>query len=269
MNDVEQTARRAVNSDAMTWAARLGLSARAGIYLLMGILAVAVAFGRSDSDTDQRGALTEVARHTGGKALLILIALGFAGYALWRYSEAAFGVAGDGNGAGPRLKSLLRGLIYTSLAWTAVAVLTASGGKSQGQQQQGLTSSVMSHAGGRLLVGAVGLAVLGAGLVMIYEGATQAFEKYLATGQMSPATRRAVRRLGTIGTIARGIVVGLSGVLVLQAAISFRPDKARGLDAALQTLAVQPYGKVLLVAAGLGLAAFGIYGFAEARWRRT
>ena len=269
MNDVEQSARRAANSDAMTWAARLGLSARAAIYLLMGMVAVAVAFGRTGADTDQRGALTVLARQSGGKVLLTVIALGFAGYALWRYSEAALGVAGDGNGAGPRLKSLLRGLIYTSLAFSAVAVLNASGGKSQGEQQQGLTASVMGHTGGRLLVGAVGLAILAAGLVMVYEGATQAFEKYLATGQMSAGTRSAVRRLGTVGTIARGVVIGLSGVLVVQAAVAFRPDKARGLDGALQTLAAQPYGKVLLVAAGLGLAVFGIYGFAEARWRRT
>ncbi|MGI8535173.1 MAG: DUF1206 domain-containing protein [Mycobacteriales bacterium] len=55
----------------------------------------------------------------------------------------------------------------------------------------------------------------------------------------------------------------------MQAAVSFRPDKARGLDGALRTLAAQPYGEVLLVAAGLGLAVFGVYGFAEARWRRT
>ena len=270
MSEVEQTARRAADSDAMAWAARLGLSARATIYLLMGILAVAVALGRSSSETDQRGALTEVARYSGGKVLLVVIALGFAGYALWRYSEAALGVAGDGDGAGPRLKSLVRALVYTSLAFSAVAVLTASGGaQSQGQQQQGLTESVMRHTGGRFLVGAVGLAVLGAGAVMVYEGATQAFEKYLAMSQMSSSVRLAVRRLGTIGTIARGIVIGLSGVLVVQAAVSFRPDKARGLDGALGTLAAQPHGKVLLVAAGLGLAVFGVYGFAEARWRRT
>ncbi len=269
MSDVEQKARRAADSDAMEWAARLGLSARAAIYLLMGILAVEVAFGKSSSDTDQRGALTEVARHSGGKVLLVVIALGFAGYALWRYSEAALGVAGDGDGAGPRLKSLFRGLIYTSLAFSALAVLTASGGKSQGEQQQGMTASVMGHTGGRLLVGAVGLAILIAGGVMIYEGATQAFEKYLAMSQMGAGTRTAVRRLGTVGTIARGIVIGLSGALVVQAAVSFKPEKARGLDGALQTLAEQPYGKALLVAAGLGLAVFGVYGFAEARWRRT
>ena len=270
MSDVQDVARKAADSDAMTWGARLGLSARAAIYLLMGVLAVAVALGRSSSDTDQRGALTELVQHSGGKVLLMLLALGFAGYALWRYSEVALGVAGDGNGAGPRLKSLVRALIYTSLAVTAVTVLTSSGsGTSQSAQQEGLTARVMGHSGGRWLVGAVGLAILAAGATMVYEGATQKFEKYLRTGEMSASVHRTVRRLGTVGTIARGIVVGLSGALVVQAAVSFRPDKARGLDGALRTLAAQPYGTWLLVLAGLGLATFGVYGFAEARWRRT
>ena len=92
MTEVADTARRASNSDAMGWGARAGLAARAGIYLLMGLLALAVALGRSNSPTDQRGALTEIARHSGGKLLLVLLAVGFAGYALWRFSEAAFGV---------------------------------------------------------------------------------------------------------------------------------------------------------------------------------
>jgi len=270
VNDVGRVARKAARSDAMTAAARLGLSARAAIYLLMGGLAVAVALGQSRSETDQRGALKEVAQHSGGKVVLVLLALGFAGYALWRYSEAALGVVGEGDGAGPRLKSLVRALIYSSLAVSAVAVLTASGSdQSQGAQQQGLTASVMGHAGGRYLVGAVGLVILAAGVVMVFQGATQDFEKYLAMSQESATTRTAVRRLGTIGTIARGLVIALSGGLVVQAAVTFSPEKARGLDGALRTLAAQPYGKVLLVLAGLGLAVFGVYGFAEARWRRT
>lgn len=269
MSDVTRAAHKASNSSAMEWGARLGLAARAGIYLLMGALALALAFGRSNSETDQRGALKAVAQHSGGKVVLVLLALGFAGYALWRFSEAAFGAVGDGKDTGPRLKSLFRGLVYTSLAATTITLLTGSGGGSQGDQQQGLTAKVMSHGGGRWLVGLVGLAVVGAGGAMVYEGGTRKFERYLRMSQMSPATRTAVGRLGMTGTIARGLVIGLSGVLVIQAAISFRPDKARGLDAALRTLAGQPYGTVLLVLAALGLIAFGIYGFAEARWHRT
>lgn len=270
MSDAQDLARKAADSEAMTWGARLGLSARAAVYLLMGALAVAVALGRSTSDTDQRGALTEVSRHQGGKVLLLVMAVGFAGYALWRYSEAAVGVAGEGRGAGPRLKSLVRGLIYTSFAVTTVLVLTASGASTgQGEQQAGLTASVMDRSGGRYLVGAVGLAVLVAGAVMVYEGVTKKFMQYLRTSQMSPTVRTAVRRLGAVGTVARGLVIGLSGALLVQAAVTFDPGKAKGLDGALRTLAQQPFGKLLLIAAGLGLAVFGVYGFAEARWRRT
>lgn len=270
MSDVSGAARKASRSDAMETGARLGLSARATIYLLMGALALALAFGRSTSETDQRGALKAVAQHSGGKVLLVLLAAGFAGYALWRLSQAAFGVPVDGDGAGPRLKSLVRGVVYGVLAVTAVSVLAGSGGAtSQGDQQESLTARVMGQTGGRWLVGLAGLVVLAVGAVMVYEGATKKFEKYLRMSEMNASTRSVVEKLGMVGTIARGLVIGLAGALVVQAAVTFQPDKARGLDGALRTLAGQPYGQALLVAAALGLVAFGVYGYAEARWYRT
>ena len=268
MTEVADTARRASNSDAMGWGARAGLAAPAGIYLLMGLLALAVALGRSNSATDQRGALTEVARHPGGKLLLVLLAVGFAGYALWRFSQSAFGVVGDGNGAAPQLKSLVRGIVYFFAVTTVTILVGAGGGTSQGAEQQGLTASTMRYPGGRYLVGAVGLVIVGGGAI-VYEGATRKFEKYLATSQMSASTRSVVSKLGMVGTIARGAVIALAGGLVVDAAVTFRPAKARGLDGALRTLAAQPYGKTLLGAAAFGLIAFGVYGFAEARWHRT
>lgn len=270
MSDVGRAARKASRSDAMGWGARLGLAARGSIYVLMGALALALALGRSSSETDQRGALTAVAQHAGGKALLVLLAVGFTGYALWRLSQVAFGVPVEGDGLGPRLKALVRGLVYGSLAVTALTIaLDAGGAGSQASQQQGLTARVMTHTGGRYLVGLAGLVVAAVGATMVHEGATRAFEKYLRTSEMSPATRSVVEKLGMAGTIARGVVVGLAGVLVVDAAVTFRPEKARGLDGALRTLAGQPYGQGLLVLAALGLLAFGAYGYAEARWYRT
>ena len=270
MSDAREAARNASRSDAMEGGARLGLAARATIYVLMGTLALAVAFGRSTSETDQRGALNTVAQHSGGKVLLVLLAAGFAAYALWRLSQAAFGVPVDGDGAGPRLKSLVRGVVYIALAVTAVSVLAGSGGgTSQGDQQQSLTARVMGQTGGRWLVGAAGLVVLVVGAVMVYEGATKKFEKYLRMQEMSGTTRSVVEKLGMVGTIARGVVIGLAGALVVQAAVQFEPDKARGLDGALRTLAGQPYGQAMLVVAALGLVTVGVYGFAEARGYRT
>ena len=270
MTEVSSAARRASNSKPMEYGARAGLAARAVIYLLMGMLALALALGTSNKETDQRGALSEVARHSGGKILLVLLAVGFAGYALWRFSEAAFGVVGDGKGAGPRLKSLFRGLVYASFAVTTISILAGSGGgKTQASQQQGLTAKAMSHTGGRFLVGIVGGVVAVVGATMIYEGIKKKFEKYLRMNEMSPQQRTVVEKLGIVGTIARGVVIGLSGLLVLDAAVTYQPKKARGLDGALRTLAEQPYGTVLLALAALGLIAFGIYGLAEARWHRT
>ena len=271
MSEVSQAARKASDSEALHWGAKAGFAARATIYLLMGVLALALALGRSSSETDQRGALQQVAQHSGGQALLVVLAIGFAGYALWRFSEAAFGVTGEPNDEkGPRVKAVVSGAAYASLAVTTVTLLMGAGeGKSQGDQQSGLTARIMEHSGGRWLVGLVGLVILGAGGVMAYEGAKKKFEKYLRMGEMSPTTRNVVEKLGMVGTIARGVVIGLSGVLVIQAAVTFDPQKARGLDGALRTLAGQPYGTVLLSLAALGLIAFGVYGYAEARWRRT
>jgi hypothetical protein len=113
------------------------------------------------------------------------------------------------------------------------------------------------------------LAIVIAGLVLVLEGIRRKFMKYLRTGEMSPQTRRAVERLGMIGTTARGLVFALAGVLVIDAAVEFKPSKAGGVDKALLTLRDQPFGEFLLILAAAGLIAFGVYGLAEARWRRV
>jgi hypothetical protein len=127
----------------------------------------------------------------------------------------------------------------------------------------------MQHPGGRWLVGIIGLAIVLIGLVMISEGLRRTFMKYLRTSQMAPTTRRAVRILGTIGTVARGLVVALAGLLVIDAAITHSPAKSRGIDKALLTLRNEPFGPVLLGLAALGLIVFGVYGLCEARWRKV
>ena len=65
-------------------------------------------------------------------------------------------------------------------------------------------------------------------------------------------TRQAVERTGQIGFIAKGVSIGVIGVLVVIAAIQFDPAKAAGLDAALHSLAQTPLGPWLLVVVALG-----------------
>jgi Domain of Unknown Function (DUF1206) len=263
------TARRASDSPAARALARAGLTARGVLYILIGWVAILVAFGQaSESQANQQGALQLLARQPYGLVSLWLLGIGFAGYALWRLSEAAFGVTGEGNGAGPRLKSLVRGLIYAGFAYLTFKIIAGTA-SNESKKQQDLTATVMHHTGGQVLVGIVGAVIVIAGVALVIEGLRRKFLKHLQTSQMSPRTRRVVEWLGMIGTTARGVVFALVGVLVIDAAVTYKPAKAGGIDKALVTLRDQPFGEVLLILAALGLIIFGIYGLCEARWRKV
>ena len=78
--------------------------------------------------------------------------------------------------------------------------------------------------------------------------------------------RRALERAAQVGLIARGVVFGMMGLFLIRAALQHDPSQAGGLAEALQELARQPYAPVVLGAVALGLAAYGAYQLALARW---
>jgi hypothetical protein len=262
------TARRASDSRPAQAMARVGLVARGVIYLLIGWVAILLALGKTTQAADQSGALQLLSGKPYGLVSLWLLFIGFLAYALWRLSEAAFGVTGEGNGAGPRLKSLARAVIYAAFAVTTFSVINGAN-KSQSGQEQDWTARAMHQPAGRWAVGLVGLIIVVAGVLLVVEGIRHKFEKHLRMSQMSAETRRVVKWLGTIGTTARGLVFALAGILVIEAAVKYQPSKAGGLDKALLTLRDQPFGKFALIIAALGLMIFGVYGLCEARWRRV
>jgi len=266
--DVTRTARRASDSPAAHLLARAGLTARGVIYILVGWVALLVALGHSSQEADQQGALHLLAGKSYGLVSLWLLGIGFAAYALWRLSEAAFGVTGEPPGAGPRLKSAARAVIYSGLAYLTFTVIFGTE-RSQSRQQQDMTATAMQHPAGRWLVGLAGLIIVICGLVLVLEGARRKFMKYLRTAQMSARMRRVVELFGMTGTIARGLVVALAGVLVIDAAITHRASQSGGIDKALLTLRAQPFGEFLMMLAALGLVIFGVYGLCEARWRKV
>jgi hypothetical protein len=88
-------------------------------------------------------------------------------------------------------------------------------------------------------------------------------------GALPTKLRDGVVMLGRVGTISRGVVFGVAGFLVLAAAWTHDADKAGGIDEAFKTLLDQPFGEPLVILLGIGLIIFGVYGLAEARWRRV
>jgi hypothetical protein len=249
-------------------AARSGLVARGLVYIVMGWLAVEVVLGRDRKQVNQKGALAEIASRTGGKLLLIVLALGLAGYALWRFSQAVWGSPENGRKASSRFKSLVRGLVYAFLCFTAVEILTGSSRTGQAQEQESTTARLMRHTGGQWLVAGIGLVVLAAGLAMIAEGVRRRFIRDLHAERMRASTRRMVIALGAFGSTARGVVIGFAGALIIDAAATADPRKSTGLDGALRTLAHDPAGPWLLSLGAVGLIAFGLYSIVSAEWAR-
>jgi hypothetical protein len=251
-----------------TVVARSGLVARGLVFIIMGWLAVEVALGRGRQQVNQKGALADLADRTDGRVLLLILALGLAAYALWRLSQAIWGSPATGRQAGPRVKALGSGLAYGFLCFTAIELLTGSSRSGQAQQQESTTARLMRHTGGRWFVAAIGIVVLIVGLAMIVEAVRRRFARELEVERMSAATRRVVLALGAFGSTARGVVIGVAGALVIDAAATADPKKSTGLDGALRTLARDPIGPWLLGLAALGLIAFGLYGIVSARWAR-
>ncbi len=261
-------AHQAANSDAVNKAARVGFLAKGLVYALIGVLAVQVALGDSQQ-ADQKGALQAVAERPGGTVVLWLMVGGFVGYALWRFSEAAWGrrdETDDRKRTAKRLGSAVNGLVY--LAFAVLAFRTVTSSSSSGSESSSLTAKALEWPGGQVLVGIAGLVVIVIAGALTVRGLKTDFEKHLDTGRMGSTTFTVVRRLGQVGYVARGLVFGLVGVLVVKAALDHQPGKAEGFDVALKSLADAPFGPALLVAAGLGLVCFGAYCVAEARYRR-
>jgi hypothetical protein len=262
--------RQVSDSPALRALARAGLVARGIVYVLLGWVAILVAFGHQTGQANQQGALELLAGKPFGLVLLWLLGFGLVAYALWRLSEAAFGATGepDPRSAGARLKSLGGAAVYTFLAYLTFQVI-AGAHTSQSGRQQDETAHAMHYPAGRWLVGIAGLIVVIIGAALVIRGIRREFLRYLQTARMSPKARAVVRVLGVIGSIARGTVVALAGIGVIEAAVTYQPSKSRGLDQALLMLRNQPFGEILVLLAALGLLTFGVYSLCEARWRKV
>jgi Domain of Unknown Function (DUF1206) len=265
------TAKRAADSPVMSGLARAGLGARGVMYILIGIIAVQIAFDHSHQQADRSGAVRLVAGTPLGSALLWLLAIGFAGMMLWRLAEAIWGAAGpDGHKPAKRLAALARAVLYGVIAYGIMKYALGLGAPaSSDKQSQDLTAKVMQLPGGQALVMIAGIVLAVAGLVLAYQAWQKKFMRHMQMGSASPATRKTVPWLGRIGGVARGAVALTAGIFLIIAAVDANPHQAKGIDSALRALARTPLGPWLLVLVALGLVTFGAYSFCEARWREV
>lgn len=243
---------------------KVGLVSYGVVHLLVAWLALNLAFGRR-GDASPNGALKEVAQQPLGEVLLWVMAVGLFALTIWQLIEATVGRDDpnrEGNVKG-RARSAGRAAVYLALGLLTIGVAVGSRSAQSGQGEETLSAKLMALPFGQILVAAVGAAVIGVGISQIVKGIRQKFVEDLDRN-----VSQGVRRLGTVGYICKGTALVIVGALFGWAAVTYDPEKAGGMDAALSTIRAQPFGSVLLTIMAAGIACFGVYCFFWAKMAR-
>jgi hypothetical protein len=252
---------------------RCGLAAKGGVYVLIGIAAARVALGTGDETIDSTGALGRIMEMPFGSWLLGAVALGLAGYTVWRAVQALLDTEHKGSdlkGLWARGAYLLSAAAYATLTLAAVRLLVDAGAESASGEgaAQDWTARLLEQPFGPWLVALVGLGLIGSGVFQLTRAVTTKFRDRLQTWSMSAREQTFAVWAGRFGHVARGVTFAIMGIFLVLAAFRQDPGEAKGVAGALNSLAEQPYGPFLLGGVASGLACYGLYMFVEARYRR-
>ncbi|MDV6271789.1 DUF1206 domain-containing protein [Rhodococcus globerulus] len=267
-DDSSSTAGRIAQNSIFERFARAGFVVTGIVHLIIGYIAIRLALGGAGGTADQSGAMTELAAKPGGIAALWVGVVAFTIMGLWRLAEAAFGSSSSPDADSKksevlnRVKAFALAVVYFAFAFSAFGFARGSGKSSSGQST-GITARLMQTTAGTIALVAGALVIIAVGGYHVYKGVSQNFLE-----DLEGPTSSLVRRLGTIGYIAKGLAIAAVGLLVILAVSQSAPDKAAGLDGAFKTLGAQPYGAALLIMAGIGIITYGLYSFAMARYTK-
>lgn len=269
----EEATRLAREAKANPWIERwmrLGYMVRGLLYGMIGFLAVQLLLSGRGEITDRTGALATLAQQPFGKLLLIVVAVGALGYAMWSLLRAILNPFTNDDGIKsvlPRIGSLITTVSYGALVFPILRLLSGNGQQvDESEQAEQVATGLFTYAWGPWLVGLVGAVVAVVGLVRIYQGMKGKFETHFSSYRMTSEQRRWAMRMGKIGTVALGVVFLIIGSLAVLAAVTLDPEKVGGMDQALAFLIQQPYGPWLLGMVALGLIAYAGYSLMGAMW---
>ncbi len=297
-------ATRARSKPAVRRFARAGIASRGVIYVVLAAMAVDIAVSRrAPADVNGHGALVDVGRLPGGRALLGLLGVGMAGYACWRALQALSRSSSVGGASSERLPMglwsprktkkesqrtqqraveagswvervgfLASAAIYASLCWQAFDLMVGSSGNGTSgggvsSHPQPLVGSVLRWPGGPGWVALGAVAVGGGGIALGVWGCFHDYSRVFGSRRRHGAVLTAARATGIAGEMARGSMLVLVSVYLLGAAVSDNPSRAKGLGSALGAFVRLPAGPPLLGLAAAGLLCFAGYSAIEALYR--
>jgi len=247
---------------------RAGWLAKGVVYALTGVLALTIVahpFDQSSGQSSQTGAVTKIAQQPFGEVLLWVLAIGLFVYAAWRIVTIILPAKTDGHALLKRVGYAVSAAVYIALGLTAITLARRPGTPQTGStttedtRVEQFTSDAMGWNGGRWIVAAIGLLVIGIGVYFVFKGLTGSFEKELEHRSVGPLSWDAIRMMGRAGWVGRGAMMGLIGVFLVRAAWLFDPNEARGLDDSLRRVAGDSLGVLFVLVVGIGLILYGAF----------
>lgn len=272
MSSAREQAERAGTSTTARKVVLAGWAAQGVVYLALGYLVLQLALGSSEQEASTTGALQKIAQTAPGVVTLVVLGVGLLAFAVGRVLEVTTLAEPDIDGK-DRLVAGVLALVYTSLAVTAFSIAglaggsAGSGGGGRGSAQQQSSTFLFGLPAGRYLVGLLGLIVVAVGVRQAYKGVEQAFLPTLRMQAMPDRLRSAAGKLGTAAYVTKGAILALVGFFFLYAAVTYDPDEARGLDAALREVGEQSWGRIVLALIAIGLLAYALFASLQARYR--
>ncbi|SIS79140.1 protein of unknown function [Roseivivax lentus] len=239
---------------------RLGYSARAATYAIVGALALSAAIWGGVAEGTE-GAIGELHRAPFGLVLIWIVALGLFCYAIWRFVAAALDLerrGDDASGLFARGGLLVTGALHAFLGASALDLVPESD-----EAGGSWTQELLALPYGRWLLLALAVAVFGAGLYYVYKGWAETYKEHI---RVTPLTEK-LNPVLRIGIVSEGVLIGVIGGLLALAALTYDADNAGSMGDALREIGAAPYGRILLGIAGLGLLAFAVENLVEARFR--
>lgn len=255
--------------------ARTGFVAKGTVYAITGILTFMAAFNMGGQKTGRLQVLEFLDKQTFGNILLILMGLGLACYATWRFIQSIKdpeNIGDDKKGTAKRAAFFISGLLYLGLAVLAVMRVvnsgsgsgTGSGGSNSAQQSSFLTSET-----GLIIIGIVGAGIAMAGIFQLVKAyKNDYYKKFDLMSLNEEKKRESIKKTAEFGLSARGVIFLIIGFFALKAAFNSNPSEIKTTTEAFSFIQESSYGAWLLGLVAAGLVAYAIYMFLMAKYRK-
>lgn len=258
---------QASNHPALDFLARTGFAVMALLHIIIGAIAIAVAFGEP-GEAEPTGAIEQLAANTWGPVVMWACVLACFGLGLWQASEATLRARPlpRKERVSKLISSGFLAVAYSSVGVSFAGFAVGLGGDSS-ESTRDFSASLMATPVGLWALVALGLIIVGIGIYFVVKGVRRGFKEELFHFDGS-RRGRLIDALGITGHVAKGAALVLTGLLFVIAAAKHNPNESTGLDGSLKALREHPYGPYLLVAIGAGFIAYGIFALVRSRFGR-